>query len=137
MQLELCVRGCETNASFEKREMTSGLLAALLHVSVKFSHGVHSVLREIRLAYHFAVIEELAEETYRQNFFPVVENAPDEYFRFSLAGFHVRLRLDDIANLPGRAWVPVIEVSVAQLLENLLSCQRARAALLHSAKLVL
>ena len=41
------------------------------------------------------------------------------------------------ADLPGRAWVPVIEVSVAQLLENLLSCQRARAALVNSAKLVL
>ena len=55
------------------------------------------------------------------DFFPFVEISPDEYFRFSLAGFHVRLRLDDIANLLGRAWVPVIEVSVAQLLENLAS----------------
>ena len=71
------------------------------------------------------------------DFFPFVEIRSDEYFRFSLAGFHVRLRLDDIANLLGRAWVPVIEVSVAQLLENLLSCQRARAALVNSAKLVL
>ena len=45
MQLELRVRGCETNGSFEKprryREMTSGLLAALPRVSIKFSHGVH------------------------------------------------------------------------------------------------
>ena len=36
------------------------------------------------------------------DFFPFVEISPDEYFRFSLAGFHVRLRLDDIANLETR-----------------------------------